>query len=144
MRKATLSLLVLLIGFSIHGFGQTPQWKVVKEFHLVNSMQTVPKIGFLDAPANGVYRLSGYMAVLSNTAQNAAWFGEVVWTDRTGAESNAGMAPGLYYGSSSQTIPAQIICPQPGTQISLYILPSNPPPQDATYDIVLTLEKLTN
>lgn len=34
MRKDTLSLLVILIALSIQSFGQTPQWKVVREFHL--------------------------------------------------------------------------------------------------------------
>ncbi len=144
MRKATLSLLVLLIAFSIHSFGQTPQWKVVREFHLTNSTATVPQTVLFVAPALGVYRVSGYMAAYSNTPQNAGWSAEVLWTDRTGQGSAAVLFPVLSSGSSSQTISAQLFSPQPGTQVTFLIAPSNPPPQNSTYDIVLTLEKLTN
>jgi hypothetical protein len=143
MRKATLSLFVLLLALSAHSFGQTPQWKVVKEFHAYGQTQIIPRALIFTPESKGLYRaclaLSGFTNVMENTGYSAG----VEWTDITGNSNDTFTSVVFQSGSQTGEVGPQVMALAPGAPVYFYV-EASPPPTDATYDVVYTIEKLTN
>jgi hypothetical protein len=86
-----------------------------------------------------------YVSAQTNEPQpNAAWAVNVDWTDATGLSGNVGAGIPLDGGSFFGSIFPNMFRPKVGNPVTITILESDPPPQDASYDIELNIEKLTH
>ena len=145
MRKIGVLIAVLMCA-SVSSFGQSglPQWKVVKEFHLSDSTTTIPPTVLFTPQRTGIYRITGYMSVESNMEQDAGWSWVVYWTDKTGRPGVTGLTPLLISGSNYLTLSSFSFCAKAGDPVSFRTDPTFPVPQDATYNLEFTIEKLTD
>lgn len=143
--RRTICLVVVLMCAWVSAFGQNnaPQWKVIKAGHIKSGTNAVGPLTLFTPTKNGVYRVSLYMSVSSNLQQNAGWLIQVAWIDQTGLQGFATLFPTLGGGSIFTEADPYIFSPQIGTPVTLALLPSDPPPQNATYDAAFTIEKLT-
>src|ERR1051326_8250694 len=145
MRRAAIVLIAVMMCAS-YGFGQNsgvPQWKVVKEIHLSDQTTSIPFTTILTPAVEGLYRISLYDSASTEVQQQTFWTIIVDWTDKTGQDGNFGnqlyVVPGGLWNQYSS------ICqPKVGTAVTFYVLPSDPPPQDATYDVAVVIEQLTH
>lgn len=144
MRKSVICLLVIVVGSWVSSVGQqVPQWKVIKEYHVVGGTKAIG-LSLFTPEANGFYRASVYMAVYSSADQNAGFATQIDWTDRTGAEASINDFPILSGGSTWQAVGPTLFSPKVGSLVLARLELSDPPPVDATYDVVFTIEKLTD
>lgn len=146
MRKIVILIAVVMCA-GVTSFGQNglPQWRVIKELH--RSDQNTGDIGpdILFTPVkNGVYRASLYMSATSTEQQNAAWTIILDWTDETGLGGYLSTGAPLNTGRGFGMVGPSIFSPQVGKPVRVYILNSDPPPQNATYNFVMTIEQLTH
>jgi hypothetical protein len=144
MLRATLFLFVSTLAFCAHSFGQTPQWKVIKEFHAFGGSANIPPTVVFTPESNGLYRVSGYFAMFSTVVQDNGWLTKIYWTDQTGLPGSASLALYLNNGDIYTQVGPKIFSPQVGTPVYFVVPPTSPPPMDATYDVAFTIEQLTN
>ncbi len=144
MRKATLSLFVLLIAFTIHSFGQTPQWKVIKEWHVIGGTKSFYK-NLFTPQTNGLYRVSVVLsATTTSYPQDGGWSFGVFWTDRSGAGGDSVATVSFESCCVWDAAPTIMFSPKVGEPVSFQLQPYNTGPVDATYDVAFTIEQLTN
>lgn len=144
MRRALFGLFAFFLSISINGFSQTPQWKVIKEFHVFGGSAGIPPTVVFTPESNGLYRVSGYFAVFSTVVQDNGWLTKIYWTDQTGLPGSASLALYLNNGNYYTQVGPKIFSPQVGTPVYFVVPPTSPPPMDATYDVAFTIEQLTD
>ncbi len=145
MRRAIVLLAVMMMcaGFSYGQSKGVPQWKVVKEIHLSGQTAVVPPTTILTPAVEGLYRISLYDSASTVVQQQTVWSIVVDWTDKTGQDGNVGgqliVQPGGMWNQYSS------LCqPKVGTAVTFAVFASDPPPQDATYDVAVVIEELTH
>jgi hypothetical protein len=157
MRNSIFCLLAILLGLSPSGFTQAAisqsttnddrhidSPRIVAEFARFGQTATIPLTTLFTPKEDGLYRLSAYFVIESNVNANALWAFQFIWTDHGGSANrvvtlvaNQNAPPP---SSFQQTVTA--FNARAGAPVSYVVTPSNPPPQDATYDLYFTVEKL--
>lgn len=143
MRNATICLLVLLCSSGIT-VGQTkvPQWRVVYAITLKRQSSEIPQTTLFTPTRIGVYRFNCYMAGFSHQAQPSGWNARFMWQDV------AGTAEGFTIGGSLGThifsgwINPVMFSPRSGTPFTYFVGATDPPPENAFYDLACTVEQL--
>lgn len=132
-----------LLLWSLAAFGQTrlPQWKVVKVGRESGSA-TIQQHVLFTPPTRGLYRISAYMSATSTVKQNTGWNALFEWTDQTGLSTAIGLSVTLTDGTQFQSYPPFVFTVKGGTQVVGSVSATDPPPQNAPYDLVYTIEKL--
>lgn len=77
--------------------------------------------------------------------QVAGWDAGLAWTNRN--QSQGGTGIGVNFDDVRNPIGYLTpfpFSPEAGTTVDFQIVPTNPPPQSTTYDLVFTIEKLTD
>jgi hypothetical protein len=83
MRRASIVTAVILFFGCINVFAQnaTPQWKVVKALQVTQGTAQVPITNLFTPTKTGAYRVTAYVACISNTTDtNAYWYLNFYWT----------------------------------------------------------------
>jgi hypothetical protein len=144
MRKLAICLLLLLCSLAAMGDGKpVPQWSVIKAVH-ISGTTTIPGTVLFTPTATAIYRISIYMSISSTIPQTGVgWSVFYKWTDPTGLGESAGTSPYLEGGAASwSVVNPQVFSIQSGTPLVVQVLPSDPAPQNATYKLTLTVERL--
>jgi hypothetical protein len=115
---------------------------IVVSVALKNQTATTTRINVFKPTRLGLYRITAYMAGQADAAQNTAFSFNFIWTDVTGGEGYAVLETG--FGGppkvSQQLIQAFVALP--GTTVSYLMSASSPPPVDASYTLLFTIEQL--
>lgn len=144
MRRAAIVLIavVMCAGYSFGQSNGLPQWKVVKEFHVNNGVGPVGPLNIFTPKQNGFYRISCYMSITTAIQQDGGFFTFVLWTDQSGQPGGyigcQATGDGRYTGAY-----INVFSPKPTLPVTLQIFLTDPPPQSATYNFAMTIEKLT-
>ena len=148
MRK-TICLVVVLMCAWVSSFGQSnglPQWKVIREFHVIGANTAIEPTILFTPSKDGMYRVSGVMAAHSQVKQGGGFEMVIRWTNRNSNSDQVGMSFCFSEscGLDDQSINGRVFSAKPQTPVVLSLIVSDPPPQDATYDLAFTIEKLTH
>jgi hypothetical protein len=145
MRRAAIALIAVMMcaGYSFGQSNGLPQWKVIKEFHVMDQTAGVPLTILFTPTQNGLYRLSMYVSASTDIRQLTGWDMFVYWNDQTGLPAQFLLGADLTGGSTYQA-DSTLFSPQIGKPVAVYVQTGNPPPQDASYDFAVVIEKLTH
>lgn len=140
MRRTTISLIAVLMCAWVSSFGQSngqPQWKVVKQGHVVGGMNSISPTLLFTPSKDGLYRVSLYAAGIG--LDNGYYDIYVSWTDRANNFAEADL--NIQSSSPSQDV-IRVFAPKVETQVMFAVTASGT--QGATYDVAFTIEKLTH
>ena len=139
-----LAYLFLLLCSTV-GFSQNlPQWKVVRQYHVVKATDTQGELLLFTAKGNTLYRVTEYISGVSNSLQNAGFGLCLDWTDQNGL-SATGLCSFLNFSNLKNlysTQPATPFSPVAGTNVYVQVEGLGNA-VGVTYDAVLTVEQLT-
>jgi len=141
MRRAAIVLIAVMMcaGYSFGQSNGLPQWKVAKEFHIQNATTQFSKVKIFTPAHGGLYRLSAYIS--ASGMYVAGWSAQFDWTDSGGQPASASVIGGTgKYLSGQQAL--VILSPQEHSPVTLTVSPTGS--ETATYDLVFTIEELTN
>ena len=149
MRKTTVCLIAILMCAWVGSFGQNnglPQWKVIKEFHVIAASYAIlPQTIFIPAD-DAVYRLSVVMNSSLPQQQGPGDYDfQISWTRRTGDADGWHLDMcfiDTFSCANQQTINALVFTVKPNTPVTFLVKPTNPP-ENSTYDLEFNIEKLT-
>jgi hypothetical protein len=143
LQCAAVLTILCVIGFAQES-NEKKSPKIVAKVFLANSSTTVPLTTLFTPDKPGLYRLTAYLSGIGTQDSFAgAWVFELLWTDPNGVAGSAilSVSPGSPSNRYQQTVSALV--PGAGTPVRYLVSPSNPPPpQNSTYTLLFTVEKL--
>ena len=146
MRKVMIGLFAILMcaGYSLGQSKDVPQWKVVKEFHVIGGSSKVPLTPFLKVSKNTLYRVSLYISGAAPKTQDGGWQTIVLWTDRNGGEAVESASITFSQNTNPYTgLATYTFSPKVGTVMEMEVSLILPVAPGATYDTGFTIEALT-
>lgn len=147
MRRMAIWLVAFLTCAWASCLGQNnglPQWKVVKEFHVLHQTSTIPPTVLFTPTKDTLYRINAYMSGTTQVSQMTDWIAFIRWTDETGQNTSGGVSVFFNTLNSVFTTDFEIFRPKTGSGVTVEVDASDPPPQDATYDLAVIIEELTH
>jgi hypothetical protein len=141
MRK--VGCLFLLLCSTVVFSQNVPQWKVVREYHVIGASSEQGQFPLFTAEGSSLYRATEYISGVSSSVQNAGWEVLITWTDRTGTPGS--LICGLNFYQVEKLVcsqPSRPFSPESGTTVSLGVNQIDFP-AGTKYDAVVTVEKLT-
>jgi hypothetical protein len=156
MRNA-IFLLAILLGSSPSGFkqaaiSQSPtndhrhvdSPRIVAKFARTGQTATIPLTTLFTPEEDGLYRLSAYFVMESNISANSDWVFQFIWTDHGGSANSVATLAANQNAAPPSSFQQTVIAfnARAGAPVSYVVEPSTNPPQNATYDLYFTVEKL--
>jgi hypothetical protein len=149
MRKATICLLVVVLGSWTGSFGQSATTKnknnytqIVAKVHLTGQTAPIPPTTVLVPKKDGLYRVSAYLASFYSLYQQNLAF-RMTWIDDLGQQSSGDLC--LWNENSnntSGTVWTTTMRIKASARLSYSVTPSNYCKRHDTYDVFFTVERL--